>query len=116
MAQFYNYKGYTINKAFRWGYQYWRIQGSRAFFTTLKAAKAAVDKVERDIKESGLDIFRIRSWSNDDDMVKDLEGSGIKVIDILSGSLIITGKDGKTYDVVLGVGNDDVRISRVREV
>lgn len=44
----YTHKGREITKAFRRGYVYWRILGDpkKRLFTTLKAAKAAIDDEE----------------------------------------------------------------------
>lgn len=46
--EMYTHKGREITKAFRRGYVYWRILGDtkKRLFTTLKAAKAAIDDEE----------------------------------------------------------------------
>lgn len=38
------YKGIKIYKTFRHGYSYYRIEGQKDLFTTLKAAKAEIDR------------------------------------------------------------------------
>lgn len=43
----YNYKGFEIIKTSRWGYTYWKVCGSKKLFSTLKAAKAAIDASEK---------------------------------------------------------------------
>ncbi len=38
------YKGYTINKVFKYGYYYYRISGEKQLYSRLKDAKAEIDK------------------------------------------------------------------------
>lgn len=38
------YKGYTINKVFKYGYYYYKIAGEKQLYTRLKDAKAEIDK------------------------------------------------------------------------
>lgn len=40
------YKGYTINKVFRYGYNYYRVSGTRTLYSRLKDAKRAIDLAE----------------------------------------------------------------------
>lgn len=37
------YKGYTIRDTFRHGYKYYKIEGDKTLYTTIKAAKNAID-------------------------------------------------------------------------
>lgn len=38
------YKGYTINKVFKYRYYYYRISGEKQLYSRLKDAKAEIDK------------------------------------------------------------------------
>lgn len=48
---FHMYKGIKINKTFRHGYHYYRIEGRERLYGTLKEAKAAVDAAYDYVKE-----------------------------------------------------------------
>lgn len=42
-----NYKGYTITKTYRHGYNYYKISGEKKLYSRLKDAKAEIDSREK---------------------------------------------------------------------